>query len=87
MMREAGGSIDGIGVHYYTMPVAAANDRPATGFNEDDWASTPVRTLRMDEILTKHAQVMDKHDPEKRVALLVDEWGHGGVGIGRRLLS
>ncbi|HEX8419059.1 MAG TPA: alpha-L-arabinofuranosidase C-terminal domain-containing protein [Sphingomonas sp.] len=75
MMREAGGSIDGIGVHYYTVPVAAANERPATGFDEDDWASTLVRTLRMDEILTKHAQVMDKYDPEKRVALLVDEWG------------
>jgi alpha-N-arabinofuranosidase len=29
----------------------------------------------MDELVTKHAAVMDKYDSAKRVALVVDEWG------------
>ena len=31
--------------------------------------------LKMDEIVSKHAAIMDKYDPQKRVALVVDEWG------------
>jgi alpha-L-arabinofuranosidase len=34
-----------------------------------------VQTLRMDELIQKHSAIMDKHDPEKRVGLIVDEWG------------
>ncbi len=29
----------------------------------------------MDELITKHGQIMDQYDPEKRVGLIVDEWG------------
>jgi alpha-N-arabinofuranosidase len=29
----------------------------------------------MDAIVTKHAAIMDKYDKDKKVALLVDEWG------------
>jgi len=29
----------------------------------------------MDEYLVKHSEIMDKHDPEKKIALYVDEWG------------
>jgi alpha-N-arabinofuranosidase len=29
----------------------------------------------MDELVRKHAAIMDKYDPQKRVALIVDEWG------------
>lgn len=29
----------------------------------------------MDELLTKHSAIMDRFDPEKRVGLIVDEWG------------
>jgi len=31
--------------------------------------------LRMDEIVRKHSAIMDKYDPQKRMALVVDEWG------------
>ena len=33
------------------------------------------QALRMEELVTKHSQIMDKYDPEKRVAMIVDEWG------------
>ena len=29
----------------------------------------------MDELITKHSTIMDKYDPEKRIGLIVDEWG------------
>jgi alpha-N-arabinofuranosidase len=29
----------------------------------------------MDELVAKHSTIMDKYDPEKRVGLIVDEWG------------
>lgn len=30
----------------------------------------------MDELIVKHSAIMDKYDPAKRVALVVDEWGN-----------
>ena len=29
----------------------------------------------MDELIRRHATIMDRYDPERRVALVVDEWG------------
>jgi alpha-N-arabinofuranosidase len=75
MMRDAGRAFDGIGVHYYTIPYTWGHKGAATGFDEDQWARTLAKTLKMDEFITGHAKVMDKYDPKKRVALLVDEWG------------
>ena len=34
-----------------------------------------VNCLKMEELVTKHSAIMDKYDPEKNVALVVDEWG------------
>ncbi|MNI49807.1 Intracellular exo-alpha-L-arabinofuranosidase 2 [compost metagenome] len=33
------------------------------------------KSLRMDELVTRHSAIMDKYDPEKRVGLIIDEWG------------
>ena len=30
---------------------------------------------QVEELVTKHSAIMDKYDPEKKVALVVDEWG------------
>jgi alpha-N-arabinofuranosidase len=45
------------------------------GFPEAEWASTLKNTMFMVELVTKHSAIMDKYDPEKRIALYVDEWG------------
>ena len=29
----------------------------------------------MDDLITTHSAIMDKYDPEKKIALVVDEWG------------
>jgi alpha-N-arabinofuranosidase len=76
MMRDAVKHIDALTVHYYTLPSGKwVNKGAATRFSEAEWIATLTQTLRMDEILTNHSRIMDKYDPGRRVALLVDEWG------------
>ncbi len=75
MMERAGQFFDGIGVHYYTVPNNWEHKGSAIGFDEEQWARTLAKTVRMDDVIVAHSKVMDKHDPEKRVALLIDEWG------------
>jgi alpha-N-arabinofuranosidase len=76
LMREATRHMDAISVHYYTLPSGKWDQKgSATRFDESEWIATLARTLRMDAILTNHTQIMDRYDPQKRVALLVDEWG------------
>ena len=59
--------MDGLSLHYYTMPTGNWRTKgSATGFGEDQWFSTLQRTLRMDELITKHAEVMDKSDRRSR---------------------
>lgn len=76
VMREAHWMMDSISLHYYTLPRDTWHDKgPATGFEEDEWYSTLKRALKMDELITRHSAIMDKYDPNKRVGLIVDEWG------------
>jgi len=75
MMREATRWMNGLSVHYYTVPGTWNSKGSATDFNELAWFTTLQKTLKMDTLVTKHAAIMDKYDPKKRVGLLVDEWG------------
>jgi alpha-L-arabinofuranosidase len=76
VMKQAAKHIDGLSLHYYTLPTGNWKAKgSATQFGEDEWRSTLMRTLRMDTFITKHSAIMDKYDPKKRVALIVDEWG------------
>ena len=66
----------GLTLHQYTLPTGNWSKKgPATGFDEAQYFSTLRNCLKMDAIVTKHAAIMDKYDPQKKVALLVDEWG------------
>lgn len=75
LMREAGRMMDGLSLHYYTVPGTWQEKGSATDFNEQDWFTTMKKTMYMEELITKHSTIMDKYDPEKRVGLIVDEWG------------
>ena len=65
----------GIGVHYYTVPKTWGQKGSATNFSEAEYFTTMQRALRMEELVTRHATVMDRYDPAKKVAMAVDEWG------------
>jgi alpha-N-arabinofuranosidase len=76
LMDRVGRRMNGLSLHYYTLPTGNWSKKgSATEFGEDQWFSTLSRTLKMDEYLTKHAAIMDKTDAEKRVGFVVDEWG------------
>lgn len=77
MMERVGPNLmDGLSLHYYTLPTGDWSAKgSSTDFEEAEWFSTLKATLRMDEFVTNHLEIMDKYDPEKKVELVVDEWG------------
>ena len=78
VMKNAVRQMGAYSLHYYTLPSGSfetKNKGPALSFNEADWIITLKHTLAIDEMVKKHSAIMDKHDPEKKVALYVDEWG------------
>jgi alpha-N-arabinofuranosidase len=76
LMREAAGHMDGLSLHWYSLPTGNWHKKgSATVFGEDEWHSTLARALHMDELISRHSAIMDKYDPNGRVGLIVDEWG------------
>ncbi len=67
--------INGVSVHYYTVTHNWSDKGSATEFTEEEYFTTIQKTLFMDELVTRHSGIMDQYDPEKRVGLMVDEWG------------
>jgi alpha-L-arabinofuranosidase len=65
----------GISMHYYTLVGSWAHKGSATQFTEDEYFRAMVSCLRMEELVSRHSAIMDKYDPRKHMALVVDEWG------------
>ena len=75
MMRDVPkGLLEGVSLHYYSVIDWNAKG-PATGFSNQQYFTIMKRALHMEELVSKHEAVMDKYDPEKKLALVVDEWG------------
>jgi alpha-N-arabinofuranosidase len=66
--------LEGVGVHHYSV-IDWSKKGPSTEFSEEQYFTTMKRALLMEELVTKHAAIMDKYDPKKKVAMIVDEWG------------
>ncbi|MFZ2918509.1 MAG: alpha-L-arabinofuranosidase C-terminal domain-containing protein, partial [Trichococcus flocculiformis] len=75
LMKHAAPFMDGISLHHYALASVWEDKRPALGFPEKEWFSLIDSALKMDELITRHTTIMDKYDPDKRVGLIVDEWG------------
>lgn len=75
VMKVASNFMDGISLHYYTHPGGWEHKGPATGFDDKMWYQSLKKTLKMEELIDKHIEIMDRYDKEKRVGLIVDEWG------------
>ena len=66
--------IDALSLHFYATggwPPHMAD----TGFDEKDYAVLLKDPTAMDALIKTQSAIMDKYDPEKKVALAVDEWG------------
>jgi alpha-N-arabinofuranosidase len=66
--------MDGLSLHNYTV-VKWPPAYKSVGFGETEYAEILKSTLDMDRIVATHSAIMDKYDPEKKIALVVDEWG------------
>lgn len=74
LMKNARRHMQGLSLHYYT--VKEWNHKgSATDFDADSYYTTLGKAVEIDSVIRRHSEVMDKYDPEKRVGLLVDEWG------------
>ncbi len=67
--------MDGLSMHNYTVPGSWAHKKRATEFTASDYWETLAIAADMERKVQMHAEIMDKYDPEKRVGLIVDEWG------------
>ncbi|MEK3888222.1 alpha-N-arabinofuranosidase [Bacillus sp. FSL K6-3431] len=76
LMKNAARMMDGLSLHYYTIPGEFWDGKgSATDFPENEWFITLQKALHMDTLITKHSTIMDKYDPEKRIGIIIDEWG------------
>jgi len=75
IMKNIGTRMWGLSLHYYTVPRNWQGKGSATAFDEKEYFVTMQKCLKMDEMITKHSTIMNKYDPDKKVALVVDEWG------------
>lgn len=69
------GFMDGLSLHYYTLPGGWENKGSATIFDEKEWYITMHKALYMDTLIKKHGAIMDKYDPDYKIGMIVDEWG------------
>lgn len=65
-----------ISLHYYTVPTGNWEHKgSATDFSDAEYYDTIAGALWMNELITEHKRIMDKHDPDGKIKLIVDEWG------------
>jgi len=66
--------INGLSMHSYTVGHWPPS-YTSVGFGETEYSQILEFTLDMEDLISKHSAIMDKYDPQKKVALVVDEWG------------
>lgn len=67
--------MDGLSLHYYTVSGWSGSKGSATNFSTDDYYWTLGKCREIEDVIKRHVAIMDKYDPQKRVGLIVDEWG------------
>ncbi|MDR2079742.1 MAG: alpha-N-arabinofuranosidase [Treponema sp.] len=67
--------MNGLSLHYYTIPGDWLHKGSAVEFGESEWFITLKKALYMDELLRRHGAIMDEYDPGRKTGIVVDEWG------------
>ena len=73
--NEQGSFMNGLSLHYYTIPGEWSHKGSAVQFVESEWLVTMRKAYFMDEMICKHIAIMDEFDPKRKLSLIVDEWG------------
>jgi len=72
---QAHGYMDGLSVHFYVGVEKGFHKGSATEFDESVWFYTLARAMKMEELIRRHGAIMDHYDPEKKIGMMIDEWG------------
>lgn len=76
LMKNIGNSLmHGVSLHYYTVKGWDGSKGSATVFSEEEYYNTLGKAVEVEPVIVKHINIMDQYDPEKKVDLLLDEWG------------
>ncbi len=68
-------SVEAVSLHYYVY-LRDSLEHSATQFGEREWFSVLKRAWEIEDAIRCHVDVLDRYDPEKQIALFVDEWGN-----------
>jgi alpha-N-arabinofuranosidase len=75
MMRDIPlNMLDAVALHHYSV-IDWSKKGSATNFSEEQYFTIMQKATLMEELVQRHSAIMDKYDPKKRIALVVDEWG------------
>ena len=72
---NAHGYMDGLSLHYYVHPEGWEIKGSATEFDDKVWYKTLAKAKYIEELINRHGAIMDQYDPEKKIGMIVDEWG------------
>ncbi len=62
--------IHGYAAHYYCGTAGTA-----TEYTSDEWYQLLRQATRMEQLVVEQRALMDRFDPERKIGLIVDEWG------------
>ena len=74
LMQKAGKQMAGISLHYYTV-LNWEDKGSAINFTDEEYYNIVAKSVEIDQVLKNHEAIMDAYDPQRRVGLLLDEWG------------
>ena len=75
LMESIGRQMNGVSLHYYTVSGWNGSKGSATKFDNNQYYWCLGKCLEIEDVIRKHCAIMDEKDPDKRIGLLVDEWG------------
>ncbi len=75
LMKQVGHRMHGLSLHYYTVSGWSGSKGAATQFTDEDFYWTMGKCLEIETVIQKHIAIMNKYDKQRRIGLLVDEWG------------
>lgn len=76
-MKKIGAwGMQGLSLHYYSVPFGNWEHKgSATDFTEEEYYDVILRASQIEPMIARHSGIMDRYDPQRRVGIIVDEWG------------
>ncbi len=77
LLQEIHGKINGLSVHYYTLPIPTwqGSKGSSTNFDVPMYHTTLHRAADIEKFIQRTAGQMDRWDLDKKIGIIMDEWG------------